>query len=81
MDYDFNLIIFLTTVGFFALAFILLFPVYRFMRREEEVAESWTPRALAERQRRPEEPASGDGASTTPPPLPRPSRRPPRPRR
>lgn len=47
--------------GFFALAFLLLFPVYRFIRREEARSESWTPDAIARRQR--EHPSSGDGAS------------------
>lgn len=55
---NWTLVILATTAGFFLLAFVLLYPVYRFMRREEEVAEDWTPDALARRQRR----RGGDGA-------------------
>lgn len=46
--------------GFVALAFLLLFPVYRFLRREEARSEDWTREAIARRQR--EGPAAGDGA-------------------
>lgn len=58
--------------GFIALAFILLFPVYRFLRKEEEQSEKWTHAAIAERQRRAIERAeraasSGDGAPSEPP--------------
>ena len=66
MERDFTLIIVLTTVGFFSLAFVLLYPIYRFMRREERAAEGWTQRAIAERQRR--EAHGGDGAPAEPPP-------------
>ena len=38
-----------TLVGFAALAALLLMPISRFLDREEEVAEDWTPDALAER--------------------------------
>ena len=41
-----------TLVGFAALAALLLVPIYRFLDREEEVAEDWTPEALAERMRK-----------------------------
>ena len=37
--------------GFIALAFVLLFPVYRFMKRQERLADDWTPEAIARRQR------------------------------
>lgn len=52
--------------GFVALAFVLLFPIYRFIRREEQRSTAWTPPALAEQQRRATEraepaAASGDG--------------------
>jgi hypothetical protein len=40
-----------TLVGFAALAALLLVPISRFLDREEEVAEDWTPDALAERMR------------------------------
>ena len=35
-------IILLAAFGFFALAFILLAPVYRFLKREEKAGEEWT---------------------------------------
>ena len=64
-----------TFFGFITLAFILLFPVYRFMKREETHSEGWTKPALADRQRRALEnaeraSASGDGMETEPPPGP-----------
>lgn len=40
-----------TLVGFAALAAALLVPIYRFLDREQEVAEEWTPEAVAERMR------------------------------
>lgn len=40
-----------TLVGFAALAALLLVPIWRFLDREEEVAEDWTPEAVAERMR------------------------------
>ncbi|NNF57701.1 MAG: hypothetical protein HKN04_05615 [Rhodothermaceae bacterium] len=61
--------------GFVALAFILLFPVYRFLQREEKQSEQWTQSALAERQRqairrKERTPTTGDGVATEPPPGP-----------
>lgn len=53
MDDQIYLVIAATFVGFVALAFLLLFPVYRFLRREEGSADDWTPDAVARRQRRP----------------------------
>ena len=44
-------VILATLVGFSALAALLLVPVYRFLEREEEVAQQWTPDELAERIR------------------------------
>jgi len=44
-------VILATLIGFGALAALLLVPVYRFLEREEEVAERWTPDELAERIR------------------------------
>lgn len=32
----------LTTVGFIILAFILLYPVWKFINREEEISRKWT---------------------------------------
>lgn len=40
-----------TIVGFGLLAAALLVPVYRFLEREQKVAQKWTPEALAERLR------------------------------
>lgn len=40
-----------TLVGFAALAAALLVPIYRFLDREQEIAEEWTPEAVAERMR------------------------------
>lgn len=71
MDDQIYLVIAGTFVGFVALAFLLLFPVYRFIRREERVADDWTPDAITKRQRRPPPDAppgpAGDGASGSPP--------------
>ena len=69
-DTNWTLVILGTTVGFFALAFLLLFPVYRFLRKEEKVAEKWTPDSIARRQR--EGRSSGDGAPGPPPEAPTP---------
>ena len=51
MDGSIYLIIAGTFFGFIALAFILLYPVYRFMRRQERLADDWTPHAVARRAR------------------------------
>ena len=40
-----------TLVGFAALAALLLVPISRFLDREQDVAEDWTPEAIAERMR------------------------------
>ncbi len=44
-------IILLSLLVFCLLAFVLLAPVYRFLRREEEASKQWTKEALAERYR------------------------------
>jgi hypothetical protein len=44
-------IIVATLVGFSALALVLLVPIYRFLDREQEVSEEWTPEELAKRRR------------------------------
>lgn len=67
MDAKFYLIIAVTLVGFVTLAFVLLYPVYRFLNRQERLADEWTPDAVARRQRRG---AVGDGASGAPPAIP-----------
>ncbi len=56
MDGQIYLVIVGTFFGFIALAFVLLYPVYRFMRRQERMADDWTPEAVARRQRRPTPP-------------------------
>ena len=52
-------------VGFLLLAFILLYPVHRFINREEEESKSWTPKQIARRQQR-----RGDGHADGRPELP-----------
>ncbi|NND73159.1 MAG: hypothetical protein HKN43_16420 [Rhodothermales bacterium] len=44
----YTLIIILATLGFFALAAILLVPIYLFLLKEEKVSAKWTGDALAE---------------------------------
>lgn len=57
-------VILATLVGFGALAALLLIPVARFLDREQEVAEDWTPEAVAERMReRHEETTNGVGTA------------------
>jgi hypothetical protein len=53
-----------TLVGFGLLAAALLVPVYRFLEREQKVAEKWTPEALAERARERRE-AGGNGQAAS----------------
>jgi hypothetical protein len=48
-----------TLVGFGLLSALLLVPVYRFLEREREVAQKWTPEALAERMRERERTTNG----------------------
>ena len=69
MDLTFYLIVAATFFGFIGLAFVLLYPVYRFLNRETEISEEWTPEALAERRRRQihDGTEGGDGAPTRPP--------------
>ena len=47
---DYTLIIVLTLVGFLALAAILLVPVYRFLRREENASKKWSSQEMARRR-------------------------------
>ena len=63
MDGQIYLVIVGTFFGFIALAFVLLYPVYRFMRRQERLADDWTPEAVARRQRRRPAPPPDDGAA------------------
>lgn len=48
------------TVGFFILAFLLLYPVWRFLNKEEEVSRRWTPEEIARATARSTH--GGDGA-------------------
>ena len=59
MDTQIYLVVAATFIGFVSLAFVLLYPVYRFLNREERVSRDWTPDAVARRQR----PDAGTGAS------------------
>ncbi len=43
--------IILTTIGFFALAAILLVPVWRFLNKEEKISEEWTKDKISELKR------------------------------
>ena len=45
------IIIALAFFGFIALAWVLLYPVYRFLRKEEAQADEWTPEAVERRIR------------------------------
>ena len=70
MDTQIYLVVAGTFVGFLALAFGLLFPIYRFLTREEEAEQAWTTDAIARRQAGVE----GDGMAAPPaaPPAPPP---------
>lgn len=64
-DPEYLPIIVATLVGFGALAAFLLVPISRFLDREQEVAEDWTPEAVAERMReRQQDGANGTGGSS-----------------
>lgn len=52
-------IIIATLLGFFALAALLLGPVYFFLKREERVSERWTKEMLDKRRRQREVPTNG----------------------
>ncbi|MBO6573965.1 MAG: hypothetical protein JJ896_00995 [Rhodothermales bacterium] len=52
MSADYVLVIILTTVGFGMLAAILLIPVYRFMRREDQAMEQISEADLHEEAQR-----------------------------
>ena len=45
-EIDYTWVIVVTLIGFFALAAMLLVPVYRFLKREEKASERWTSEAL-----------------------------------
>lgn len=53
-----------TFFGFIGLAFVLLFPVYRFMKRQERMADDWTTEAVSRRART--RPPAADDADRPP---------------
>ena len=59
-----ELILFGVFVGFFIYAVLLLFPVYRFLQREDEMADDLTREEL-ERQLQEMKGSSTDGEATT----------------
>ena len=58
-------VILLTFFGFLFLAFILLAPVYVFLRRERKLGDQWTREILGGKLRGPA--ASGNGTPHAPP--------------
>ncbi|MEM0962993.1 MAG: hypothetical protein AAGK21_10720 [Bacteroidota bacterium] len=48
-DASIYLVIAATFFGFIGLAWILLYPVYRFMKRQERLADDWTDDAIRQR--------------------------------
>lgn len=63
----YTLIILLTVIGFFALAALLLTPVYFFLNREEERSEKWTRAVLSEQTKNKPPESNGRGEATEPP--------------
>lgn len=59
-------VIFGSVVGFLVLAFALLYPVLRFINREEEASRAWTPDEIARAARRHSH--GGDGGAGEAPP-------------
>lgn len=55
----YTVVIVATLVGFFLLAFLLLAPVYRFLKREEQASKHWTKESLARRHRESQPGANG----------------------
>lgn len=59
-------VIFGAIAGFLFLAFILLYPIVRFLRREEAESKAWTPDEIARAAKRYSH--GGDGDTGDPPP-------------
>jgi hypothetical protein len=57
---DISLIIVLGLIGFGLVAFLLLFPVYRFLKREEEASKNWTEESLRRKAADPNVAINGD---------------------
>lgn len=55
----YDAVIIATLAGFLLLAYLLLAPVYRFLKREERASRDWTAESLA---RRTYDAKSGNGA-------------------
>lgn len=49
---SYDLLILATLIGFFALAYMLLAPVYKFLEREKQASKEWTPERIAEKLRK-----------------------------
>lgn len=46
---EYGLIIVLALIGFIVVAALVLYPVYKFLLRQEEISRDWTEENLAER--------------------------------
>jgi hypothetical protein len=46
---EYGLIIVLALIGFIVVAALVLYPVYKFLLRQEEISRDWTEEKLAER--------------------------------
>ncbi|MEM9998418.1 MAG: hypothetical protein AAF809_12010 [Bacteroidota bacterium] len=71
-------IMLVTLVGFFLLAFVLLYPFYKLIKNEQRKEALWTPDAIARRTRQSR--AGGDGAGADAAPRPSYPEQPPVPR-
>ncbi|GAB5520296.1 MAG: hypothetical protein RhofKO_25470 [Rhodothermales bacterium] len=56
---QYTVVIIVSFVGFCALAAILLVPIYRFLKREEQASQSWTAEDLAQQAERREAKKNG----------------------
>ena len=67
MDF-YTVLIVATLLGFSLLAYMLLWPVYKFLDREQEASEKWTEDALAKRLRERQASTNGteESESTSP---------------
>ena len=58
----YTIVIILTAIGFFALAALLLVPIWRFLDSEEKRADEWTREASGSPPAETEEPVEDSGA-------------------
>ena len=56
---EYTVVVLLTLFGFLALAFVLLAPVYLFLKREEKLGDEWTEAARTHRLRAPRKAHNG----------------------